>query len=483
MNKELRWFLLLVGMFFLVNLITLSRFPSVWVDQVEFADPAVRLATGHGFTSTAWFGQDSDHFFAGNVPLYSGLLGGWLSLVGSGLVTERLFNILLFIGFMFLAWRFLRTSELVSKPGWRLTAMALLATGHAMAFSFRSGRYDVTGMFLAAAALNLWTARRGRIFLIAVGMLMPAAGLQMLPATFVACAILLLFQQRDAIKPSAMLLGGCTAGAVGLGILYSSFGVWADFRRSVSAIGMAAQSLTDKMRSIPAAYLHDKSGLLVFAAGLLLLISAARTRATRRRRFVMGALCLAIMLPAVLQMAGKFPIYYGWMIFVPLTFACTSLASDEWKNIGLPIRALAACLLTAAMAIGLPLRIVSVIASWNEREPQLLDAFVKANVPPGETVLADFKLYYALRDTGAHPILPTYIPALRPSEREKISVLLLRQADLPAAQRALGDDWEPTGEFLLPPRCPGIFLRSISELRDESYPIVAYRRAGQISRP
>ena len=152
MKNETRNFLLLVGLFLGVNLLTLTRFPSVWVDEIQFADPAVRLASGQGFTSTAWFGQDSHHFFAGNVPLFSGLLGGWLSMVGPGLIAERLFNLGLFVGILALVWRFLKRTRLVPSPGWRMVALVLLATGHAMTFSYRSGRYDVLGMFLTGRA-------------------------------------------------------------------------------------------------------------------------------------------------------------------------------------------------------------------------------------------------------------------------------------------------------------------------------------------
>jgi hypothetical protein len=156
-RREWIWLGMLLAIFLLLNCATLSRYPSVWVDEVEFADPAVSYAHGFGFTSTAWFAQDSQQFWAGNVPLYPGLLAGWLSLFGPGMIAERCLNLALFCLFLLLVWRWLGASGVVEDSRWRLVAVALLFCGHAMVFSYRSGRYDVTGMLLAAILLSLWT--------------------------------------------------------------------------------------------------------------------------------------------------------------------------------------------------------------------------------------------------------------------------------------------------------------------------------------
>lgn len=483
MKKETRYFLLLLLSYFAVNLLTLTRFPSVWVDEIQFADPAVRLASGQGFTSTAWFAQDSHRFFAGNVPLFSGLLGGWLSLVGPGLLAERLFNIALFAGFLTLVWKFLLRTEIVPATAWRMVTLALLATGHAMTFSYRSGRYDVLGMFLAAVCMNLWVSHRHWFYLGLVGVFLPAAGLQLLPGTLAVCAILVLLQGLPAVKRAVMLLAGCASGFLALRLLYRSFGVWSDFQRSTRAIGLIGQSVVHKLLALPGAYVNDKSRILLFAATLLLLAVALRTnKPLPQKRFVIGALATSLLLPAALQIAGKFPIYYGWMVFLPLAIACASLAASEWPTISQPIQFAVAALLAGAMFVGLPLRTASVLATWNERDPRRVAAFIQSSVVPGETALADFKLYYALRSSDSPTILPTYIPALRPDDLSRISVLLLRPEDVPAAQQVLGEQWQPTGTELAYPRSPAFFRGLITELREESYPIAVYRRAAVNSR-
>lgn len=468
----------MIGAFLAVNLLTLTRFPSVWVDEIQFADPAVRLASGQGFTSTAWFGQDAHHFFAGNVPLYSGLLGGWLSMVGPGLLAGRIFNLVLFTGILALLWRFMLRSQLVPSPRWRMVALVLLATGHAMTFSYRTGRYDVLGIFVAAVCMNLWIDRRRFGWLALAGLFIPAAGLQLLPAVLLACVLLMVLAGRPAVRRSALLLAGCAAGVAALDLLYRSFGVWQDFQRSTHSIGVMGMSIWQKLLDLPVIYMNDKSrALLLVAMALLLALGRRELLEGRQSRFLIGVLAFAVLLPVGMQMAGKFPIYYGWMIFVPLAIAFAGLTDSVWGSCGVSVRLVSAALLALAMVAGLPLRTASALSAWQDRDPRRVDAFVRANVAPGETALADFRLYYALRTVHSPTILPTYIPALGAEDRSRITVLLLRPEDVAAARQALGDEWLPTGAQFAPPRSSRLFSKLVSELREESYTVAVYRRA------
>src|ERR1700733_10639900 len=75
--------------FLCLNLASGVRYPFVWTDEVMYADPAVNLYLGHGFTSSAWYAQPADAFWAGNVPLHSALLYLWLKLFGFSILAVR----------------------------------------------------------------------------------------------------------------------------------------------------------------------------------------------------------------------------------------------------------------------------------------------------------------------------------------------------------------------------------------------------------
>ena len=62
-------------LFFLaISLVTASRFPPVWIDEVQFTDPAANLVLHGHFSSTVWIVQRGDEFWAGNTPLYTLML-------------------------------------------------------------------------------------------------------------------------------------------------------------------------------------------------------------------------------------------------------------------------------------------------------------------------------------------------------------------------------------------------------------------------
>ena len=62
LNRERLILLAISALFLLANFGTATRYPAVWVDEIQFADPAVNLALHGRFTSTAWFVQTSEEF-------------------------------------------------------------------------------------------------------------------------------------------------------------------------------------------------------------------------------------------------------------------------------------------------------------------------------------------------------------------------------------------------------------------------------------
>ena len=50
--KKIPVWLWVIAAFFLLNVFTYNWYPSVWLDEVAFVDPAANLYYGHGFTSS-----------------------------------------------------------------------------------------------------------------------------------------------------------------------------------------------------------------------------------------------------------------------------------------------------------------------------------------------------------------------------------------------------------------------------------------------
>ena len=222
--------------FLLLNLVTGSRSPSVWMDEVMYADPAINWLRGDGFTSTAWSVQHGTEFWASNVPLHAVLLRGWLALTGVSALAVRSLNYLLFAAACYLLWDVTRRHALIVTRSLRLAFLATLLLGFGVSASYRSGRYDGVGILLSAgiAAIALRSLSLGAAALLFVSAaLLPWAGVQLLPYWFALGLIAWLVSGRAAGRRLLVIAAGIMCGAAALVLFYQSRGVLGAFVNSV----------------------------------------------------------------------------------------------------------------------------------------------------------------------------------------------------------------------------------------------------------
>lgn len=480
-SRERALLLALVGAVLALNLVTASRYPAVWVDEVQFADPAVNWALGHGFTSSVWVKQGAHETFAGNAPLYPLLLSGWLSLTGVSAVAVRSLNYLLVSLLALLFHALLGRTGLVRSPWLRVAAAALVLTAHGLTFSYRMGRYDVLGMVWLVLAALLWTRERTAprlAGLFVAGLFLAPSGLQLVPATILLCGLAVLFRPREDVPRAAALLAGLFGGGVLLRVVLGALGTWEAFRASTGAVGVIGKSVLDKVRDLPRVYSADKSLVLVAAAALVLLAATRRVAlaAPFRSPLLFGLAALAVV-PAALQVAAKFPLYYSWMAFLPLLAGVLSTLDAGTVSKG--ARAASVVFLLAAAAVGLPLRLAAVASAWVARDPVRLEADLGERLSPDDVVVTDFKGYYVVKARAKGLFGLPYLGILTPAEKASVTALVLRPEALEAVKKAVGGHWEPSGTEMpagsVSPE-PALF-RLARELRDENYPLRLYRRS------
>ena len=408
----------IIGAIYLVlNLVTAERSPTVSMDEVWFAEPAVNLAEGRGFTTSAWDVQDRHQMWAGNAPLYSFLLSGWLrvaELTPRGVRSLNYFLALLSAFFVVIAAsRF----GLVTQPSSRLMLFAALLCTHSISFSYRAGRYDTTAMLVFAAAFLAASVNRSglRYALLALcGLFVLPAGFQLGVYAAVLSALLLAFFGRRVISYLMAFGVGIIGGLVILYAVYASHGVWDDFlstlgRHSVVPVAEAQQTgfnqLGGKWAQLPRALLIDKVNLLLT---IVLAIVA------RRNRLAVFAITLAIVFPLLVQLLYTYRIYYGWMIVIPLLIAL--LASDH---------RLALAAVVVAIVIGLPLRLAITAAQWRARDYEPVRQLVMRNVHATDWAYVDFQAYYPAKRAAAEVYLPPYVHAFTAAEKQRLTVLIL----------------------------------------------------------
>ncbi len=480
-RRERVLLLLLVGAVLAANLLTAARYPAVWVDEIQFADPAVNFVLGNGFTSSVWVKQGIHEPFAGNAPLYPLVLAGWLSVFGVGAIGVRSLNYVLVSLLAVLFHALLARSGLVRSAGLRLGAAALVLTAHGLTFSYRMGRYDVLGMVLLAGAALLWTASRspGRLAgLFVVGLFLAPAGLQLVPATLLFCFLAVVFRHREDVPRAAALLAGLAGSVLLLRVILGAIGTWDAFRASTGAVGVIGKSVLAKILDLPRIYTADKSLVLLALAALLLLVStrSAIFAAPRRSALLFGATAFVVV-PSALQVAAKFPLYYSWMAFLPLLAGVGATLDAEGVSRG--VRAVALTLLVLAAVVVLPLRLGAVASAWEERDPARLERELGARLAPDDVVVGDFKGYYVVKAKAKAFFGIPYLGIMTPDEKSSLTALVLNPASAESVTRVVGGAWVPDGPDLAAGSSspePALF-RLARELRDENYPLRIYRRA------
>lgn len=422
------WLLLVIvsACFLLINLATSSRSPTIWGDEVQLADPAVNVLMGRGFVSSAWATQTKDEMFAGNSPLYSVLLVPWLWMFGLHPTAVRSLNYVLMIAAaMVLALACHRLGIVRSRRGLLLLVL-LLYTGHALSFSFRSGRYDILGVLLCALLLAAYTIPRPaprHLTLVCLAAFLPWAGLQLIPF-FGAVAGVLLLLPRANFRPALLAVGaGALIGAAAMAWGLNALGVWHGFTASVVAEDAVVGGFSERLNSVVAGLTTCPSSMLLLSSLMVVLFLQGRRRFSERPRALVAGLLLAFTIPAVLGLCGHFPIYYGWMKFVPLSICAVS--AYEVLRHSEPRLALVCLAGIVAATFSLPARLFLTWREWDVRNYAPVEAFVAAHVTPSDIVYCVGPAYYPAKRLAKEVFLPPYLSIINDQEQRQISVLVV----------------------------------------------------------
>lgn len=408
---------ILAALYLILNLATAERSPTVSMDEVWFVEPAVNLARGRGFTTAAWDVQDRHQFWAGNAPLYSLLLSGWMRVVDLTPRGVRSLNYVLALLAAVCCVVAATRHGFLPRPRERLLLFAALLCTHSISFSYRSGRYDTTAMLVFSLAFLATSVRRAWLrytLLACCGVFVLPAGFQLSVYTAVLSVLLILFLGRRVLPDLVAFGAGVAAGLLVLYAVYASHGVWDDFlstlsRHSVVPVAEAQSTgfndLAGKWRQLPGAALVDKVNLILIA---VLLVVA------RRSRGAMFAVSLAVALPLIIQLLYTYRIYYGWMTVIPLLIAVVASGHR-----------LAYAAAVLAMVFGLPARIALSAVEWDARDYEPVRQLVTRNLRPEDWAYVDFQAYYPAKRLAGEVFLPPYLRAFTPAEKQRVSVLVL----------------------------------------------------------
>jgi hypothetical protein len=486
--KEIAILATILFAFLVVNLLTASRSPVVWKDEVFFADPAINLATGHGFTSTAWPDQRSDEFFAENVPLYSFILSFWIRAFGIGPTSVRSISYFYMAGAALMIWLGLARTGLVKSSFWRLAAITTILLSNEVTFCYRSARYDALGiLFLSILFVGFTIPARWARFAVALvfGSLLPLAGLQLVIFAGVISAIIGWFLRGRSLQYMAVLFAGIFVGMGTLGLIYWHKGVLVPFLKMLLRLSSTRTTSHFSVSTAIIAKLSVWKGILyapTLLIGLTLIVGLLwAQRRTDRRRWrspALFGLASGTLAPLGMSVVYDFPVYYVWMGSIPLILMAAATVDGLQRNRLARSAAWAtAAAMTLMAALGLPLRLLVTLAEWQRRDYAPVQRFVMQNVAAEDHVATDFGAYYPVKLLAADCYLPTHFPAMSDAEKARINVLVFDTANMEGVFSTYGNDWVATATMAKPPSRPLFsFLRHSSD--QTGYHLTVFRRNG-----
>jgi hypothetical protein len=430
-----------VAVLMLVNYFTLDRYPLSWIDEVMYADPAVNLASGYGFVSSAWGSQSFDEFWASNAPLYSLLLAGWLTAFDVEWLNVRGFSLIIAAVGALSFTSAVRNFNLVKRRDDLGYFLIALLTIFPFVYSYRIGRPDVLGMCLSALllySLSLPTSNLRKLFVIIFAASLIWTSLAVALFVTLQSGIVLLFYRRAFFRDLLLIAGGLVLGALSLAVFLLVNDAFIRF--SMIAVGSGhtlpgqlgqllvygETRIFDKFLSLPGAYI----GALFFfpyTMTLMLLATMVCTVASRPNRLQLMLLTSAFLIPLLLLVAGKYTWHYSWIHFSIMLVFLFSYADSIRAS---KLRVLAPVWLAVTCLLGLPWLIGYTLNDWKALDPQLLSEFVDKNVQSDDVLVADASVYFLARARGARVLTTNYgggkgLPEVPDNQKASITKLII----------------------------------------------------------
>jgi hypothetical protein len=130
-----------------------------------------------------------------------------------------------------------------------------------------------------------------------------------------------------------------------------------------------------------------------------------------------------------------------------------------------------------ALAVGPALHGITAIADWRDRDYSNVEKLVRENVTSNDWLYGDFSTYYAAKKTAARVFMPLYLAAFLPSEKGRLTVLVIAPENFNAATNIIGGTWGSTGKKFTP-ASNGFWAtrRNMGFLSTQNYELEIYRR-------
>lgn len=431
-----------------------------WLDEVLFVDPAVNLLQGKGLTSTVWYYQGREEFYAGTPPLYVFLEYLWFRVGGWSTAHARDLSAILGLAAGTCLWAATRALGLVQAWRWRLVLVAVFMLGHGISEICWTARYDSLTLLLAVLVPLACCLREQWLRCVALallGSLFPLSGIQLCVYAGLMGGVFLLLQGRRWLAEMVSLALGMIVGLAFLYLMLGATGVWTKF-----LLGMAGSQNTLTGRLAKGLLYGDFSGMRDYLkfpsiyfvdASMSVLLAAAAWIGFHARRADKGvkacgqfALVAGLAIPLLMFLLGKFPGYYSWAAFLPLSVGVVAALSRMEAGLG---RQVGVGLLVLSAVVGVPMHVRQVMGDFEPAAVPAMEAMMARHLHPQDWVYADFEAYDVAKRHASLVFASTFgrtkvLPGV--PEKERIAAIVATPGRFERALKDLGGRWEDTGD-------------------------------------
>lgn len=409
-----------------------------WVDEVMFLDTPMHYVKGMGWTTYAWYSVARQDPFLLYPPLYSMVMALWMNIFGTTLIACRSLNLIIT---MSIGWGLLRICRhlglRISLVQVGLLVMLLWCTDD-MIYMYSNGRPDLMGAAILVFAISEMISQRNKWPIIFLSVLLLASGIQA-----VVCLVILLllayFSSRDyreRIKKIAVL----TALGILLGFLLvcafmachshlTAFVVnalsYSDTLMKLAMISLPVvgdylgidtalylEKIANNTTEVPlycrifTIYTHPAYVSLLVVALFVFLSERTNLKGTSLYVMMKFLFVCVVSIPLLMNIVGRFPPYYYWMVYLPVFLLVVILAGFTKSRRNHFIIGLASLLLV----------IRGLICSTQHQDYSATETFMaQCTMLRDRNVVAPFSVFYEMEKLssntyylGVYP--PRYLP-------------------------------------------------------------------------
>ena len=409
-----------------------------WVDEVMFMDTPMHYVKGMGWTTFAWYSVARQDPFLLYPPLYSMVLALWMNIFGTTLTACRSLNLIIT---MSIGWGLLRICR---HLGLRMSLMQvgllviLLWCTDDMMYMYGNGRPDLMGAAILVFAISEMISQRNKWPIVFLSVLLLASGIQAVVCLYILLllAYLILKDHRERIKKIALLsvLGTllgfllvCTFMAchshltafVVNALSYSntlmklamiSLPVVGDFLGIDTALYL--EKIANNTTDVPIycrlfmIYTHPAYVSLLVVALFVFLSERTNLKGTSLYVMMKFLFVCVVLIPLLMNIVGRFPPYYYWMVYLPVFLLVVILAGFTKSRRNHFIIALVSLLLV----------IRGLICSTQHQDYSETEMFMaQCSMLRDKNVVAPFSVFYEMEKLsrytyyfGVYP--PRYLP-------------------------------------------------------------------------